>query len=349
MAAMTIDQTRTTIHRFPHGFINKRAEPTLITTLTERRHRQLIDMYLAFQPRNSFSGLPPIRDEACVQWVQGMIATGVSLVALSFEEGMVAHGALFPVSDEMCELLLVVRPAHQGAGIGGQLARCLIQVGHELGFERIRLSVEAGNHIARHVYEKSGFQYLSQGMTDELEMSLDLDRYRGAVDVAVGEIMDRHVIVLHPEMPCKVALMIFLQDNVDAIPVVEGRDQLVGILSEADLMVEENLDRKVREVQTREVVALEETCTVAKAISLFRSRNLRCIPVLNRRMEVVGVVRRKDILAHYLRRYGERVRQIADPAVPVALLATGEQGGAGAPSQAWRPAEEPMIPHRPQA
>jgi len=53
-------------------------------------------------------------------------------------------------------------------------------------------------------------------------------------------------------------------------------------------------------------VDLAETCSVAKAIRLFRSRKLRCIPVLNHRRELVGVVGRRDILAHYARRLADR-------------------------------------------
>ena len=109
---METDLSSTTIHRFPHGFINKRAEPILVTTLTDQRRSQLLEMYLGYRPRNSFSGLPPLRDEARIRWVEGMIADGINLVALSFQDGIVAHGAIFPVNDEVCEMLIVVAPAH---------------------------------------------------------------------------------------------------------------------------------------------------------------------------------------------------------------------------------------------
>jgi len=195
---MTIDIGSTTIHRFPHGFINKRAEPILVTTLTEKRHPKLIEMYLAYRPRNSFSGLPPIRDEACIRWVRDMIANGANLVAMSFEEGIVGHGALFPASEDTCEMLLVISPGHQKVGIGGELARCLIQLGQEMDFGQIRLCVEAGNHVARHVYEKCGFAYLTRGLTAELDMSLDLARCRGAPGEAVRKVMNPRGIAQHP-------------------------------------------------------------------------------------------------------------------------------------------------------
>ena len=56
---MPLDLTHTTLARFPHAFINKRGEPILIKLLGTSRHQALMDMYLAYEPRNSFSGLPP--------------------------------------------------------------------------------------------------------------------------------------------------------------------------------------------------------------------------------------------------------------------------------------------------
>jgi len=191
---MKTDVADTSIHNSPHAFINKKGDPILIKMLDEKRQRQLMAMYLAYQPRNSFSGLPPIADEACVRWVEGMIATGIDLVALSFDAGVVGHAALFPIDEETCEMLVVVSPAEQEAGIGSELTRCLIQLACELGFEAIRLSVEAGNHIARHVYEKCGFEYLPRGLPGELEMCLNVRRHARNADVILRNSARRDAI-----------------------------------------------------------------------------------------------------------------------------------------------------------
>jgi hypothetical protein len=36
-------------------------------------HQAVIKKYRAYQPRDSFEGLPPIEDEACLKWVWKMI------------------------------------------------------------------------------------------------------------------------------------------------------------------------------------------------------------------------------------------------------------------------------------
>jgi len=296
---MEFNLSDTTIHRFPWAFVNKRSEPVLIKLLDEKKRHPLVDMYLAYEPRNSFSGLPPITDSACVQWVREMTSVGINLVALSFETGVAGHAALFPIDPETCEYLVAVSPPEQRIGIGTELTRCSIQLANELGFETMRLNVEAGNHIARHVYEKCGFQYLSHGLYGELDMSLDLQRHRGSANGTVGKIMNRNVITARQDMPCREVLRIFLQEDIATIPVVNEKTELTGILSETDLLVESNAHKSVGEVQTREVLSVQEGCPIAKVILLFHSRKLRCIPVLDRHGKLAGIVGRKEVLAHY--------------------------------------------------
>jgi len=161
------------IRSLPRGFRNRRGEAIRLELLAEGMHRRLVEMYLAYQPRNSFQGLPPIRDEVCTQWVEGMIRDGVNIVALCRRE-VVGHVAVFPVNERKCEMLVVVAPGFQETGIGTQLVRSAAEAAGELGFQRMWLPVDATNVRARHVYEKCGFAYVSDRLSRELDMRLDL-------------------------------------------------------------------------------------------------------------------------------------------------------------------------------
>jgi RimJ/RimL family protein N-acetyltransferase len=133
--------------------------------------RPLIDMYLAFQPRNSFQGLPPIKDEVCIRWVRDILATGIHLVALGGDnQPFVGHAALFPVNPRKCELLVVVCPQFQNLGIGTELVRSCVDLAADLGFQQIWLPVDATNVRARHIYRKCGFEYVSGKQGRELDM-----------------------------------------------------------------------------------------------------------------------------------------------------------------------------------
>ncbi|MBN2475039.1 MAG: GNAT family N-acetyltransferase [Pirellulales bacterium] len=292
-----------TIYCFPHAFINKKGEPILIAALDDKRCEQLIAMYLAYKPRGSFQGLPPLADAACKSWVQHMIGHGINLVALSFGEGVVGHMALFPINDRVCEMLVVVCPAMQNTGIGTELVRCSIQLSDELGFERIRLSVESTNVRARHVYKKSGFEYLKYEAVGEVEMALDLTTYRSVVNVSVAGIMNANVLSIQESEPCRTAVGVFLNSHVASLPVVDEQGSLVGIISKTDLMLPSKIARKVGDILTRDVLFVREDCDIAKVIRMLQSKKVRAIPVVDRERKLVGVVGRKDILAHYAKHF----------------------------------------------
>lgn len=291
--------SQSTLARTPHAFLNKRNEPILITPLDERREAGLVRMYLAYEPRNSFWGLPPIQDDACRRWVEGMIADGMNLLALSFDTGVVGHAALFPMDEGACEMFIVVSRPLQNLGIGTQLARCAVQLSHEMGFCRIWLSIEANNLSARHVLRKCGFEYLTQDDPTEVEMTLDIHRYQDPSDVHASDVMTREVLTVHKDMPCQAAVAVFLEKPIGAMPVVNGADQVIGIVSQTDLMLSASTNKRVGEIMTRRVVTVQEHCPLAEVISLFHSRKIRCIPVLDGRKKLVGVVGRKDILAYH--------------------------------------------------
>jgi diamine N-acetyltransferase len=186
--------TATSRSCLPCTAISKNGLPFELHRLADDAGQRLIDMYLAFQPRNSFQGLPPIKDEVCVRWVREMLETGVHIIAtnsrntsilpaqdnagetteLQEAHSIIGHVAIFPVNDKKCELLVVVCPGFQNLGIGTELVRSCINLAAELGFERIWLPVEATNVRARHVYRKCGFEYVSNEQGRELDMSCDV-------------------------------------------------------------------------------------------------------------------------------------------------------------------------------
>jgi RimJ/RimL family protein N-acetyltransferase len=169
---------RTSLGNFPRVFSTKNGQALRLQILKAHLERQFIEAYLAFRPRNSFQGLPPLEDVACAEWAQNLIDTGINLVAVSPTAGIVGHTALFPIDDVRCEMLVVVWPPFQNIGIGFELTRGCVQMACELGYRQMWLPVEATNLRARHIYSKCGFEYRSSKPASELDMVCDLIRYR---------------------------------------------------------------------------------------------------------------------------------------------------------------------------
>jgi len=289
----------TSIYSDPHAFIDKRGNPILIKPLSEKRHDQLEQMYLGYGPRGSFSGLPPINDKACVDWVQTMIRTGINLVSLSFEEGIIGHTAIFPMDAKRCEMFVVVAPGHQNTGIGTQLTRCVVQLAYELEFERIWLSVEHTNQIARHVYQKCGFEYITHSQVNEMDMILDLRRFHHMTGITVGDVMKTEVVSVHERVSCQRAIESFLENHVASLPVVDDNNEIVGILTETDMMMVGSQDHRVHDILTRHVISVGPDCSFSKVVRLFNSRKVRCIPVVDENKKLLGIIGRREVLAYY--------------------------------------------------
>ncbi|MBF0430730.1 MAG: GNAT family N-acetyltransferase [Fibrobacteria bacterium] len=284
----------------PYAFVDKKNESIIIKGLNESNKENLNIMYLEKVPRNCFNGLPPLDDGMCKKWVQQLIDGGINIIAFSFQEGVVGHACVLPMEEGMCEMVIVVYPKYQGRGIGTQLTRYIVQIAYEDQYDKIWLSVEAGNHVARHVYLKCGFKYLSTSHIDELDMILDLRGYRHKADQSVMEIINKDVIAANIDMFCIDAIKLFAYNNISSLPVVNKQNELVGLLSETDLIMEINFQQHISDIMTRGVVSIRDNTTIAKVIRLFQSKKYRCFPVVDSQNHLAGVIGRRDILKYYL-------------------------------------------------
>ncbi|MBW1671778.1 MAG: GNAT family N-acetyltransferase, partial [Deltaproteobacteria bacterium] len=244
-----IDLKLSSLFRAPHAFISKAGEAVMISLLKREEDAALLEMYLVYEPRNSFSGLPPIEDGACVMWVKHMVEQGINLRATSFKHGLVGHTALFSMPQSKCEMLVVVAPGHQAMGIGTELTRCAIELAHETGFDEMWLSVEARNHMARHMYAKCGFQRLRQYGDDDVEMTYDLARHHRVQSNSIAEFV-REAASVDMRTTCAEAAELIIRHHVSALPAVDGDGRVIGIVAATDLLSAANPRELVTSVVT---------------------------------------------------------------------------------------------------
>jgi CBS domain-containing protein len=230
-----------------------------------------------------------------------MVVDAINLVAMSFQDGIVGHAAIFPMDAGTCEMLVVVSPAFQNAGIGTELTRAVVQAAHATGFDRVWLDVDSTNVRARHVYKKCGFTYLSGQRGRELEMAVDLTQYRRAIDAHANQIMQTQVETVSPDDSCREALSRLLARKVAELPVVED-GRLVGLLCQNDLLQPLNLEKQVRDIFSRHVPTVRPECCLAKLVRMFQAGKLRSLPVVDAQRRLLGIVGRSDLLAFYAQR-----------------------------------------------
>jgi CBS domain-containing protein len=154
----------------------------------------------------------------------------------------------------------------------------------------------------------------------------------------VLDVMTTEVICASRDTPYKQLVRLLLDRKISALPVVDDRRHVVGIVSEADLLLKEELppeadeapllERKHRRIQrgkahgavvadvmTTPVVTIGEHATVAEAARLLHARGVKRLPVDNAVGRLVGIVTRSDLLKIFLREDEELRREVVEDVI----------------------------------
>lgn len=143
----------------------------------------------------------------------------------------------------------------------------------------------------------------------------------GLPDVKVSEVMRREVVTVHPDSPVTEVVHLLLDKDFTAVPVVDDKGKVVGMVSDNDLLkrggikVTLSLKRaadldfvqelhkslqdpgyKVSDVMTREVVRVPPDMILGKAAKLMVEKHLKRLPVVDTEGKLVGILGRLDIL-----------------------------------------------------
>lgn len=87
------------------------------------------------------------------------------------------------------------------------------------------------------------------------------------------------------------------ENKIGGIPIVENNNKLVGILTNRDLRFENNMQRKVSELMTKDnLVVAPEGTDLKQAEVILRQHKVEKLPVINNEGKLVGLITFRDIL-----------------------------------------------------
>ena len=144
----------------------------------------------------------------------------------------------------------------------------------------------------------------------------------------VTEVMTRPVLTVTPLTTIKEAARILIEAGVSALPALNASGELVGIVSEADLVAFEarpdpraqatpmaptagTTPQLVRDVMTRRVVTVQIDAEVSFAARMMLQKGIKRVPVVNGRT-VVGIVSRRALVRVIARQDGAVRAEVAD-------------------------------------
>jgi CBS domain-containing protein len=127
-----------------------------------------------------------------------------------------------------------------------------------------------------------------------------------------SQVMTTPAVTVWPETPIKEAARILTEKRISALPVVDSNGDVLGIVSEADLIAletqpdprsqltpipprAERLPSTVGEVMTKDVLSISEETDIGVAAQQMLEAGVKRLPVLRGR-QVVGILSRRDLL-----------------------------------------------------
>jgi len=134
----------------------------------------------------------------------------------------------------------------------------------------------------------------------------------------VTAVMSRPPITVQPEAPIKEAARLLVSYGISALPVVNADGELVGIVSEADLIPIEtrpdprrqatpipptagSLPHTVSDVMTRKVITVRTNSELSQAARIMIESDIKRVPVMQGR-RLVGILSRRDLVRVIARR-----------------------------------------------
>lgn len=143
----------------------------------------------------------------------------------------------------------------------------------------------------------------------------------------VADVMSRNLITVQPQTPIQEAIKIIAERRIGGVPVIDSEGNLVGILSETDLMWRETgvtepayitildsviylenparyerelhkaLGQTVEEVMSKgSIVTTTPDRSLREAAKLMHEKKIHRLPVLDENECVIGILTRGDII-----------------------------------------------------
>jgi len=146
----------------------------------------------------------------------------------------------------------------------------------------------------------------------------------------VADVMTTDVIAARPDTPFRELAEMLTSRHISAVPVVDVQGLVVGVVSEADLMLKEIIDphhghfesavqkserRKAdgvlaSDLMSSPAITIDPAALLAQAAHVLHDRGVKRLPVVDDDGRLLGIVTRGDLLAVFMRRDEEIRKEI---------------------------------------
>lgn len=137
----------------------------------------------------------------------------------------------------------------------------------------------------------------------------------------ITEVMTSNPQTVRRDEPLTNAARIMRDSDSGIVPVVDDSNKVLGVVTDRDIVTrviaaDRNVtDARVSDAMTSQVHTLKHDATVSDVHDLMRSQQVRRVPIVNERGELVGIVAQADLATRVEtdRKVGQTVEEISRP------------------------------------
>jgi IMP dehydrogenase len=146
------------------------------------------------------------------------------------------------------------------------------------------------SRLAIALAQQGGIGIVHKNMTVDVQAE-EVDRVKRS---EAGMIVDP--VTMRPDQSIREALEVMARYKISGVPVTDSQGHLVGILTNRDLRFEQNLNKTIHELMTKEnLVTVPEGTTLEQAKAQLHEHRIEKVLVVDREGNLKGLITVKDI------------------------------------------------------
>ena len=117
-------------------------------------------------------------------------------------------------------------------------------------------------------------------------------------EVAAGDIMIRNVHTVLKDKKVAFARLMMLRNNIGALPVVDRKNTLVGIVTQRDIDLAgiDISDLMVSDLMTRTLIKAKETTPLRWIVEQMIKTGIQRIPIVDDKSKLLGLVTQTSVI-----------------------------------------------------
>lgn len=116
----------------------------------------------------------------------------------------------------------------------------------------------------------------------------------------VKDIMTKKVITVEKHDSIKTASEKMITNDIGLLVIINNVREVIGVITDRDIMVRlvyksDTLEKTVDDIMTHSAITIDKDDDITEALSKMKDYQLRRLPVINKKMELVGIITLSDL------------------------------------------------------